>query len=244
MRTHDGLREKVDAAGTLDEALAALGDEVGSLGVSRFVAGFVSGATRELDGRWRRYRHRAYNFPDGWDEGWHAHNADCPYYHSCFSGRIAFDWASVRGRDDLTDPEQKAWKYLADFGLKEGFTVPVHAPGHFGFITVVGDESERGWARRIALQSERLFFLSHVFHEAVRRRFPDFAAAPEAAQLSTRERECLRWAAAGKTAEETGIILGLSPETVRVYLKRAMRKLGVNSRAQAVAHACREQLFD
>lgn len=243
MQVRNQLRERILASDTVDSAIGNLAHDVGEIGINRFVTGFVRGAARSVDGHWRLYRHRSFNFPIGWDEGWHVYNAHCPYYHSCFEGRIAFDWASIRARPNLSDLEKKAWHYLADFDLVEGFTVPVHAPGHFGFVTVIGDKQDRGWARRVERQSERLLFLAHVFHEAMRERFPQFVEASEEAPLSARERECLRWAAAGKTSEDVASILGLSQETVRVYFKRAMRKLGATTRAQAVARACEAQLL-
>lgn len=242
MQSRDQLREQILASEGVDGSLAVLAGAMEAVGVDRFIAGFVRGSPQNLDGCWRLYKHRSFNFPAGWDESWHVYNAHCPYYHACFDGRIAFDWTSVRKRRDLSAIESKAWHYLADFGLIEGFTVPVHSPGYFGFVTVVGDKNDRGWARRIETQAERLLFLTHVFHEATRERFPLFIEAEET-PLSTRERECLRWAAAGKTTEEVAVILGLSHETVRVYFKRAMRKLGATNRAQAVARACSAQLL-
>ncbi|MDH4439832.1 MAG: LuxR C-terminal-related transcriptional regulator [Rhizobium sp.] len=58
-------------------------------------------------------------------------------------------------------------------------------------------------------------------------------------QLSQRERECLEWCAAGKTAEETAIITKLSVHTVESYVRSAMRKLGAVNRMHAVARAIR-----
>jgi len=235
--THGQLRERFLSAENCDGVTRMLAPEIEETGANRFIVGFVRGTARGLDGRWRLYGHRSYNFPDRWEEGWHAFNAHCPYYHSCFDGRIAFDWASVRDRNDLSREETRAWHYLADFGLIRGFTVPVHAPGRFGFLTVIGDNSDRSWARQIERHSERLLFLAHVFHEVVRDGFPNFMARPDDTALSRRECECLRWAAAGKTSEEVALILGLSHETVRVYFKRAIHKMGATTRAHAITLA-------
>ncbi len=237
MQSRNQLRQRIHATDSIKGAVSILASEAREIGVERFIAGFVYRGTKGMDGQWRRYRHLSFNFPPGWDEGWHTLNAHCPYYHSCFDGRIAFDWESIRKRGDLTRLETKAWHYLAEFGLIDGFTIPVHAPGHFGFVTAIGDKSDRGWSSRIETQSERFLFLTHVFHEAVRERYPEFVDVDEDVTLSTREIECLRWAAAGKTTEEVALILGISPETVRVYFKRALRKLGANTRVQAVTRA-------
>lgn len=243
MLTHGQLRERFLSGDNVDVVTEMLALEVEEAGADRFIVGFVRGAARGFDGRWRLYRHRSHNFPERWEEGWGAFNAHCPYYHSCFDGRIAFDWASVRDRGGLSHQETRAWNYLADFGLVKGFTVPVHAPGHFGFLTVIGENSDRRWAERIERNSQRLLFLAHVFHETVREGFPELMERPEEPLLSVRERECLRWAAAGKTTEDVALILGLSPETVRVYFKRAIRKMGATTRTQAIARACEADLL-
>jgi DNA-binding CsgD family transcriptional regulator len=55
--------------------------------------------------------------------------------------------------------------------------------------------------------------------------------------LSDRERECLRWVAAGKTDWEMSRILGISEKTAQEHVGRAVTKLGAATRAQAVATA-------
>jgi DNA-binding CsgD family transcriptional regulator len=244
MQSRHQLREQILAADSIDAAVNILANAVQEIGINQFITGYVRGSAQDLSGRWRMYKHRSFNFPPGWDDAWHLYNAHCPYYHACFDGRVGFDWASVRARHDLTAKEKKAWHYLADFGLIQGFTVPIHSPGHFGFVTVVGERHDRGWARRAEANIVPLLFLAHVYHEAARERFPDFFEEAEQSPLSSRERECLSWVAAGKTTDEVATILGLSLETVRVYVKRAMRKLGATSRTQAVALACRDHLFE
>jgi DNA-binding CsgD family transcriptional regulator len=62
--------------------------------------------------------------------------------------------------------------------------------------------------------------------------------------LSTRETDCLQWAAAGKTSLETGIILGLSPHTVNQYLTAATAKLKAVNRTHAVTKAVRLGLIN
>lgn len=237
MRSRHELREQILCTESIDGAVTVLADALSQIGVDRFVVGHVRGDAQYPSGQWRMYKHWSFNFPRGWDEAWHLFNAQCPYYHACFDGRVGFDWATVRARGDLTVMEKKAWQYLADFDLVQGFTIPIHAPGHFGFVTVVGESHDRVWARRADANVAPLLFLSHVFHEAARERFPESLEASEDSRLSSRERECLCWVAAGKTNDEVATILGLSHDTVKVYLKRTMRKLGATSRAQAVARA-------
>lgn len=62
-------------------------------------------------------------------------------------------------------------------------------------------------------------------------------------QLSPREREVLRITAEGYDAREIGKKLFLSPKTVETYRRRAMEKLGLQSRAELVRYALRHGLL-
>jgi len=55
--------------------------------------------------------------------------------------------------------------------------------------------------------------------------------------LTAREREVLRWVAAGKTDRDIAAILGISPRTVAKHLERSYAKLGVETRTAAVMRA-------
>jgi DNA-binding CsgD family transcriptional regulator len=52
--------------------------------------------------------------------------------------------------------------------------------------------------------------------------------------LTAREREVLGWVAAGKSDQQIGAILGVSPRTVQKHLQNVYDKLGVESRTAAV----------
>jgi len=58
--------------------------------------------------------------------------------------------------------------------------------------------------------------------------------------LTDRQRECIYWAARGKTDLEIAAILGISHETVILHLKQARARYGVFKRTQLAVHA----LFD
>lgn len=54
-------------------------------------------------------------------------------------------------------------------------------------------------------------------------------------RLSARERQCVTWAAHGKTSEEIGVQLHISEPTVVFHINKVVRKLGVRNRMHAVA---------
>ena len=62
-------------------------------------------------------------------------------------------------------------------------------------------------------------------------------------QLTQRERDVLRLLADGHSNEEIGKELFISAETVRTHIRKAMEKLGADTRTQAVARALRDKLI-
>jgi PAS domain S-box-containing protein len=71
----------------------------------------------------------------------------------------------------------------------------------------------------------------------------DRETPPALKQLSERERKVLALSAQGYTAAQTAEKLFLSPKTVETYRARAMRKLGLDTRADLVAFAMRYGLL-
>ena len=61
------------------------------------------------------------------------------------------------------------------------------------------------------------------------------------ARLTAREREVLRWTAAGKTADATAEILAISVRTVEYHLLNAARKLNTANRTHTVVEALRSR---
>ncbi len=66
----------------------------------------------------------------------------------------------------------------------------------------------------------------------------------QSASLSPRETECLGWVSRGKSSNDIGSILGLSPRTVDSYLEKVCSKLRVRTRIEAVALAVRTGIID
>jgi DNA-binding CsgD family transcriptional regulator len=64
------------------------------------------------------------------------------------------------------------------------------------------------------------------------------------ALLSARELDCLKWTAAGKTAWEASVILGITERTVRFHLNAARIKLNCANTTQAVAEAITHNLIE
>jgi len=62
-------------------------------------------------------------------------------------------------------------------------------------------------------------------------------------RLTQRQRDVLRLLADGKSNEEIGRALFISPETVRTHVRKAMASLEADTRTEAVAKALRQRLI-
>jgi DNA-binding CsgD family transcriptional regulator len=122
----------------------------------------------------------------------------------------------------------------ATTGIAAAIIAPVHLPRAIvGAVVWAGREHvaiEAMFAKHaVRLQGLALKLVASHAEASSRLRA---AAAPMV--LTRREVQCLRWAAAGKTDGEIGIILSLSTSTVRFHLRNAGGKLGSTGRAQAI----------
>jgi DNA-binding CsgD family transcriptional regulator len=64
------------------------------------------------------------------------------------------------------------------------------------------------------------------------------------AQLSPREKQCLGWAARGKSSWDIAKIMRITEHTVNFHLKNAMKKLNTSSRTVAAIKAVQLRLIE
>ena len=151
------------------------------------------------------------------------------------TGLMPIDWASF----DYSQPKiRKIFGEATEFGLgRQGLTIPIRGRGpEVALFSVNSDLPDKEWADLKKESMRDLQLLAHYFHQTVIRveggRIPHYEAL-----LSHREKECLQWAAAGKTIWETSRILKISERAVRLYLDIARHKLECLNKTQAVAKA-------
>ena len=120
-----------------------------------------------------------------------------------------------------------------EFGFTGAIIAPVHlAGGQVGTVLWVASEPV-DIADSFARHAETMFALAYRFLAAHTELTTRRARKPPG-QLSAREAQCVRWAAAGKTNAEIGTILSLSVSTVRFHLRNAAEKLGATTRARMI----------
>ena len=148
---------------------------------------------------------------------------------------LPFLWRRLARSRYCTKQQRSILNEAKEFKLRNGFTVPVHGPGRGVATLNVSSDTSRVKAAKLWTENKfNLVLLAFFMHEAIVRNMATGAPAP-IFHLSPREKECLIWAARGKTAWEISEILNLSSATVVGYLKSAMYRLGVYSKTHAVA---------
>lgn len=178
------------------------------------------------------------NYPVEWVEEIVEHGLveHDPVHLASRRTNYAFEWAELGDLIALKPRQVGILERSRHYGIGEGLTVPVNVPGEpagsCSFAMALGTELPH---QRI---DSAYAIGSHAFKAA--RRLIGLPHSAQTPQLSRREVQCVRLMAAGKTYWEVAAILGISVETVRKYVKRAMFAYGVSSKPQLVALAIRD----
>jgi LuxR family transcriptional regulator, activator of conjugal transfer of Ti plasmids len=152
-----------------------------------------------------------------------------------------FRWGANLSSRSFSIAEQQLFDEAAQFGIKFGFTIPIHdGRGPVAALTFASDHRNSPFESSITAQARVLQLMALYFHAHVRRKLNGATNVTRTA-LSPRENECLEWASQGKSSWEIGRILGISRHTVASYLESAKRKLGVRTVVQAAIRLAAEK---
>lgn len=113
--------------------------------------------------------------------------------------------------------------------------------GETALLGIVASVPAEEWQAQKKILAREFKILANYFHQHILRIHGH--DAQEAMLISARELDCLKWMAAGKTAWEASVILGISERTVRFHLNAAREKLDCLTTTQAVAKAVSQQLI-
>jgi DNA-binding CsgD family transcriptional regulator len=149
------------------------------------------------------------------------------------------DWSALPETPDT----QKLFRYAQDEKAgRQILSIPLRPLiGETAIFFVAAAMPAEDWQeKKTALQRE-FQVLASYFHQHILRIYGHDAA--KQMLVSARELDCLKWVAAGKTAWEASVILGISERTVRFHLNAAREKLNCLTTTQAVAKAVSQQLI-
>jgi LuxR family transcriptional regulator (chaperone HchA-associated) len=149
----------------------------------------------------------------------------CPVTRNIFELDAPFFWSkTVHGENE----RYKVVAHPQGPGV-HGLQIPVFGPsGLEGAVSLGGESIDASRGAKLAL--------SLVAESALRaaRRALDFSPNTHPDRLSAREREVLRWLAAGKRQVDIAATLGLSERTIENHLRRIRLRLGAKTSAEAI----------
>ncbi|MFZ0607714.1 MAG: autoinducer binding domain-containing protein [Xanthobacteraceae bacterium] len=175
---------------------------------------------------------------------------------------LPFNWGSIRlppASGKRKPGALRTMEAARDFGAAEGLTIPVHYCDALG--RQYSSVCALFWKNKIAafyaaLKLNRvqmhvviLYMMQKLVElyakeKSLKPRFERGPLSDQFSILTDREKEVLKWAGMGKTADETGDILFCSTKTVEAHIYSAMKKLGATNKTQATVRAIYQGFID
>ncbi|WP_457313170.1 LuxR family transcriptional regulator [Sphingomonas sp. UYAg733] len=184
---------------------------------------------------------RLHNYPDKWAEYYDANTLGVsdPVHRASHVTSAGFTWSKMPQMIPLTATDRRVLALGLAEGIGDGFTVPANVPGEARGSCSFANDAGRPMLEAMLPLAQ----LAGTFaFEAARRLWSQrgHMATPPPPVLTDRQRDCLLWAARGKSDWEISRILGIGEETVIRHLKQARERYGVQKRTLLAIRA----LFD
>lgn len=142
----------------------------------------------------------------------------------------SFEWRDATERFPER-PNRDIMSRACEFRLKYGISSGICGDGSKGSIFSFAGERNRFSSHHLKI----LDILTPHIHQALVKTLDAQARAD--VDLSTREKEVLRWMREGKTNWEISMILNISERTVKFHVQNIERKLNAVNKAHAIAIA-------
>ncbi|PVE22855.1 transcriptional regulator [Microvirga sp. KLBC 81] len=161
-----------------------------------------------------------------------------PVIRLCRNTVQPFEWSEAPFDREKEPRAAEVMNRATDFRMKDGFCLPIHGiNGYEACFSMSGVDLDLSPRTKPALHLMAMY----AFERA--RQLLDPLPYRGAGLLTPREREALMWAAAGKSAADTGDILGITERTVTAHIVSACQKLDATNKTQAVARALQYKLI-
>jgi DNA-binding CsgD family transcriptional regulator len=148
---------------------------------------------------------------------------------------LPIDWATLDKRSPMA---RQLFGEANELGIgRQGLTFPIRgAVGDHALFTITSDAANAEWEKVRRSYMRDFQVLAHFVHGKVLEFELDEPVLP-LKRLSPRERECLNWAAKGKTNKEIARQLSISERVVRGYFESARHKLNCVNRGHVLSRA-------
>jgi len=179
------------------------------------------------------------SYPKRWSEHYFAEGYQDvdPVVAFARSGRSTLHWTREMAEPFPLRAQKRLFDDADEFGIRHGVSVAI--PGgfdRFAAFTFAVDEISEAHNRLVTEATDIVQLIGQTFHAHADAKL---SSGVKNIPLTQRERECLAWAARGKSMDATAVLMGISPRSVKFHLDNARAGLGANTLPQAVAIALR-----
>ncbi|MDF0600490.1 LuxR family transcriptional regulator [Psychromarinibacter sp. C21-152] len=238
--------ERVVSSSTMDELWQMHCDVMASYGFTRLLYGMAASRSRASLGARDDFLILT-NIGGGYmdtfiNDGLYMH-APMVRWARENAGACSWGWIAENA-DALTPQEREVVAFNSKHDITAGYSISFVEIGARN-IAAIGLIPDPGvsQARTDAIWEEHgreLIAMNNVLHlKILTLPYPNTRKA-----LTKRQREALEWVGEGKTTQDIGVIMGLTPATVEKHLRLAREALDVETTAQAVLKASlQNQIF-
>lgn len=174
------------------------------------------------------------NYPDKWLNRYFSNNylEIDPLIQIATRSMRSLAWAS-----DSFETQPQFWEEANAHGVRYGWAMSTRGPHMATGLLSLARSDRAITASELDETEMKLVWLAHLMHGLAGTAELGTSIPESKCHLTDREREVLRWSAAGKTAEEISKILGITERTVTFHVTSSLCKLNVTNKTQAVAKA-------
>jgi LuxR family transcriptional regulator, quorum-sensing system regulator SolR len=176
----------------------------------------------------------ASTYPTPWLDHYFSHG----YLHvDPLLSRLEDKFLPVVWKADPGQESPEFWEEADAHGIRHGWAINSYGKmGVTGTLSLARSD-EPVASTELGHNEMKLTWLAQMAQGFVSSAALEKLATSTTAELTPRECEVLKWSAAGKTADEIGIILNVTARTVNFHIARCIAKLDVVNKTQAVAKA-------
>lgn len=239
--THlESFIEYSNLASSVDELFKLFEREMQKFGYDRILMALMT-AHPELN---REAEHGILkNYPEVWVKHYRDQGYDRidPVRSHIFLRSSPYSWDELKVKDRLSKEQIRMFNEAREEGLLSGIAVPLRGPN--GAVAGIAGASSAGYVETTQIQLDTINLLAHQFYACFCRLLAN-AAECAPVELTSKEREVLKWCAKGYTKSEIGQRLCISSHTVDYHIRNSQRKLQARNIVSAVVRAISRGLLD
>lgn len=225
--------EELDRLSTPQAIIDAMEGSFALFGFQNFIMTGLPHPEQRIEGlvllkKWPVEWYRRYT-----QKGYDRHD---PVIRQCRQTVQPFEWTEATYDPEASPRAEEVMRGAVEFGMKEGYCLPIHGlNGYEACLSMSGPHLDLTSRTKPAIHLMAMY----AFERARQVMLP----SPSPNPLTAREQETLRWAALGKSAADTGEILGVTERTITAHMASACHKLSAVNKTHAVARALQHRFI-